>query len=75
MNQQKSTVFGENVQRARIEAGLSVVQLAEKCGIARETLVKVESGQPVRDWIPGKIARGLDCTVAELESGANGDTR
>ena len=37
-------VFGENIKLARLRRGLSLEQVAERAGIGRSTLIKIEKG-------------------------------
>jgi len=43
----------------RIEAGLSVSELAREAGINRVTVEKAERGEAIRDNVAGKICRVL----------------
>lgn len=44
-NQQRTLdAFGENIKYARLRRDLSSVQVAERAGISRNTLIKIEKG-------------------------------
>ena len=44
-NQQRTlAAFGENIKYARLRRDLSSVQVAERAGISRNTLIKIEKG-------------------------------
>lgn len=43
----------------RIEAGLSIAQLAKLARVARETIEKAERDEPIRGDVAGKICRAL----------------
>lgn len=38
--------FGENIRLARLRRKLSTIQVAERAGMGRTTLVKIEQGHP-----------------------------
>lgn len=40
------TVFGENIKLARLRRKLSSEQIAERAGMGRSTLLKIEKGHP-----------------------------
>lgn len=43
----------------RIEAGLSISELAKLAGVSRITIEKAEQGEPIRGNIAGKICNAL----------------
>jgi len=58
------------LRRMRREAGLTLQDLADRCGLASSTLSKIENGQmsPTYDTIL-RVAGGLGIDIAELFSG------
>ena len=63
--------IAEVLRRRRREAGLTLQELGDRCGLASSTLSKIENGQmsPTYDTII-RVASGLRIDVAELFSGA-----
>jgi transcriptional regulator with XRE-family HTH domain len=62
-------VNGEAMQRARVNAGLSLRGLAAATGIARDTLTRIEDGsQNPYPATVKRIADALGITVADLVS-------
>lgn len=55
------------LKRRRKELGLTQAELAEKAGIAQNTISGYEAGErfPSRDNL-GKLAEALDCKISEL---------
>jgi transcriptional regulator with XRE-family HTH domain len=45
-NQLILTALGENLRLARLRRKLSTIQVAERAGLGRTTLVKIEQGHP-----------------------------
>lgn len=60
-------MYGENIRTARRIKGLKQQELAERCGLARESLSRIERGhsKPSLDLLE-KIAAELDVTVSDL---------
>jgi transcriptional regulator with XRE-family HTH domain len=58
------------LRRTRTEAGLTLQQLAEKSGLAKETLSRLENNRrkPTFETL-SKIAQALDLPVSELSDG------
>ena len=65
----KSNRFGQAVREARIAAGLTQEELADRSGLDRSYIGGVERGErnPTLTVIE-KIAEGFDITLAELFS-------
>lgn len=61
------------LRAARTAAGLSLTELAQRCGLAISTLSKIENGQmsPTYDTMLG-LAEGLSMDLADLVSGGRG---
>lgn len=61
------------LREARAAAGLSLTELAQRCGLAASTLSKIENGQmsPTYDTMVS-LAEGLAIDIAELVSGGRG---
>jgi DNA-binding XRE family transcriptional regulator len=57
---------GEKVSALREERGLTRTALTEVAGISRDTLLRVERGQPVRMGIGWKVARPLGVKPWEI---------
>jgi transcriptional regulator with XRE-family HTH domain len=51
--------LGRRVERLRLERNITQEQLAREAGIARGTLVRLESGEPVRTTALLRILRAL----------------
>ncbi len=62
--------IGENVQKIREKHGMTLSVLSEKCGVAKNMLSQIESGQ-VNPTIATvwKIAQGLDVDINALLTG------
>lgn len=60
--------LSERLRQLRIRAGLEPYELADKAGIARSTISKIESGVQgnVRADTAMRLARALGCDPAEL---------
>jgi len=63
---------GQRIREARDARGWSQGELAERCGLSRPTIARIEAGQHVRMGTLEKVARALGLTV-ELGQDA-GDT-
>lgn len=65
-------IFGKNLYKKRTELGLTQEELAEKLGIAKQSLSRMERGvmSPKFDRLED-IASQLNCTVTELFSNNN----
>ena len=65
------TNLGKRVQAARLAAGLSQGQLAERAGTAQAAISRIERGETHEPgvFIMAGIARALDTTMDELVSG------
>lgn len=63
---------GQRIREARDARGWSQGELAERCGLSRPTIARIEAGQHVRMGTLETVARALELTV-ELGQDA-GDT-
>ena len=63
---------GQRIREARDARGWSQGELAERCGLSRPTIARIEAGQHVRMGTLETVARALGLTV-ELGQDA-GDT-
>ena len=63
---------GQRIREARDARGWSQGELAERCGLSRPTIARIEAGQHVRMGTLETVARALGLTV-ELGQAA-GDT-
>ncbi|MBI3950815.1 MAG: helix-turn-helix transcriptional regulator [Acidobacteria bacterium] len=61
---------GSRIRQARLQAGLTQTELAERTGIKRPNIARIESGKhcPSLDTLE-KIAEALNVTVARLVAG------
>jgi len=60
---------GENVRLARLRRKLSAQQVADRAGISRTTLLKVEQGDPstaVGNWLQVLVVLGLEGDFSEV---------
>lgn len=66
----KSHLMHKNVAQIRNQRGMSLSGLSERCGIAKSTLSKLESGEgnPTVDTL-WSIAKALDCSFGQLVEG------
>ncbi len=69
--------LGKRVQAARLAAGLSQGQLAERAGIAQAAISRIERGETVEPgvFVVAALARALDTTMDELVSGDRRERR
>lgn len=69
----RGQAFAQNLRDLRKAAGLTLVELSGRSGLAPSTLSKIENGQmsPTYDTILA-LADGLDVDIAELVSGGRG---
>lgn len=59
--------IGTNMRNARIRAGLSMTELAEKVGLSHVAIVKYESGQYLPNIATAhKIAKACRCDMNEF---------
>lgn len=60
--------MANNLRKIRMEQGLSQVELAEKSGVTRQTIIKIESDNPPPIKTPTlvKLADALNCSVADV---------
>lgn len=59
--------FSNNLRNARLNAGFTPEQLAEKANISRPALLKYESGQAIPNLVTGvKLADALNMSVYDL---------
>lgn len=67
-----SEPISDILRRLRREAGLTLQELGDRCGLASSTLSKIENGQmsPTYDTIL-RVAAGLDLDMAELFTGTS----
>ena len=68
--------FSNNLRNARIKAGFTPEQLAEKANISRPALLKYEDGQAIPNLVTGvKLADALSISVYDLlrEGAKNGE--
>jgi transcriptional regulator with XRE-family HTH domain len=70
--QRNADTIAEILRRLRREAGLTLKELADRCGLASSTMSKIENGQmsPTYDTIL-RVADGLAIDVAELFTGTS----
>ena len=68
--------LGNNLRNARLKAGLTPEQLADRVSISRPALIKYEDGQAIPNLITGiKLANALNISVYDLISdGETGKT-
>jgi len=70
------THIGDNIKRIRKQAGLSQQDLAEKCGISKSQLSRLESGEQenplIKTIIP--IATALGVSLDEIVYGETTET-
>lgn len=71
---QRNTV-SDRVRERRIAAGLSPTEAAERAGVDRATVYRIESGVMPRMRTLRKLAKALDTSVEYLFVGAGDDTR
>ncbi len=64
-------IFGQNVQNARIEKGITLDELSQKTGIRKQYLIKIEKGEAVRITASHLfiIAEGLNVKASILAKG------
>lgn len=54
---------GQRIREARDARGWSQGELAERCGLSRPTIARIEAGQHVRMRTLEQVARALGLTV------------
>lgn len=60
-------VFQDNIRRLRVQAGLSQLELANKCGISHALIGFLETGRrPPTYRTLAKLSAVFNCTVADL---------
>ncbi len=64
---EESVIFGSNVERIRIDEGLSITKFCQMAGISRPTLYKIERGEsdPQLSMMV-KIAKALGVSIEDL---------
>jgi putative transcriptional regulator len=72
--QERRLRFGEALRERRLAAGLSQEELAERCGIDRKSISRMETGtfSPRLDSV-WSVAEALDLSMATLFSGVAED--
>jgi len=66
-DQSQRTMVGARLRRVREESGLSQQQLSDRCGIAQESLSRIETGRrDPRLATLRKLAVGMGLTLTEL---------
>ena len=66
--------LGNNLRNARLRAGLTPEQLAEKVSITRPALIKYEDGQAIPNLVTGiKLADALKISVYDLLKDGEGN--
>jgi transcriptional regulator with XRE-family HTH domain len=59
--------FGENLKKIRLEAGLSLRQLAQSCTIDHSDISKIEKGETNITLLTGiQLARALQISLSSL---------
>ncbi|MDX2011081.1 MAG: helix-turn-helix transcriptional regulator [Myxococcaceae bacterium] len=59
--------LGRTVRRLRVQRGLSLERLSERCGVSRAMLSQIESGRSMPTiTVLGRVAGGLQVSVAQL---------
>jgi len=63
-----SKTLAERVRELRLERELAVAELADRAGLDRATIVKIERGERVKVWLPTLIAlcEALDYPVFSI---------
>lgn len=56
------------LQRLRVEQELTQVQLAEKAGIARSSVARIERGERANAITAQRLAKALGVTVKQLQT-------
>ncbi len=70
-NQRILSTLGENIRLARLRRKLSAEQVAERAGIGRMTLYKIETGHPgvaIGSYLNVLFTLGLQTDLAEVAS-------
>lgn len=63
--------FGRSVRTLRLKAGMTQGDLGEKCGIGREAISRIESGQfNLTLETMSRVAAALDGNVPEMLQGS-----
>lgn len=58
---------GSNLRQRRLTAGLTQEEIAERCGVTRQTIIAVERGNYVPSVLLAlRLAQALDCRVEDL---------
>jgi len=72
--QERRLRFGDAVRERRLAAGLSQEELAERCGIDRKSISRMETGtfSPRLDSV-WTVAEALDVSLATLFAGVSDD--
>lgn len=55
--------FGEQIRTARMEQGLTQTELAERAGVSRPTVARVEAGEDVSTATLEKVAAALGLAI------------
>ena len=64
---EESVIFGSNVERMRIEQGISIQRFAMMVGLSRPTIYKIERGEmDPKLSVVRQVADALGTTVQEL---------
>ena len=67
-------MIGKNVQIFRKQAGITQEALAEQVGVARQTIVKWESGESAPDLdTAGRLAEALQVSLDDLVNAPDGE--
>ena len=61
--------IGQRVRTLRVQHALTQKDLAERAGVARFAVIRIERGDPVRPLTVRKIARALGVTPTALTIG------
>jgi DNA-binding XRE family transcriptional regulator len=62
-----NTSLVNGIQDCRIKAGLTQIELAEKIGVTRQTIISIEKGTCVPSVVLAlRLAKVLGCTVEKL---------
>lgn len=77
MKESQSNILGKNIQRLRLEQGMTQDEFSRKADIPYTTLTKIEIGviKSPSVFVVAKVAKALEVTVEELITENSSNTK